>query len=306
MGLRVCSATIWSVIAAAGAPAATSPARSRQAARSLRSIWWMSLSCRCMSTPNGASPFARAITSEKLRSTQRILDIAEFVNEVSRMFALEDVTIADAGRHSDRQVAERVGRANVGFAVPADNAGVVVGHRLTDQPGLLERGIGAGGAVFDDVEERRQREHRELCAQRRRRGSERHQRAAVGRREAGEHGDGVGKEDIEAEAVRQLDELDELHLELGDVRAGKPTLREDFRPRRSLPLEVPVIGAGKRLTAQRRADSAVYVMVSSRHVEQGSVEVKDERRRPLRWQSAPPTRLEKREPERIRSPRGTA
>src|ERR1700722_2588232 len=128
----------------------------------------MSLSCRCMSTPNGASPSARTVISKKFLAPQRILDVADVVDEVARMLTLEDLAIAATGTHGDREVAERVGGGNVGVGVADDHARVVVGHRPADQPGLLERRIDAGRIVFDGVEKWRECKHRELRAERRR------------------------------------------------------------------------------------------------------------------------------------------
>src|ERR1700733_7886171 len=132
IGLRVCSATIWSVIADAGAPAATSTARSRQTARSLRSIWWMSLSWRCMSTPNGFSPLARAVISEEFRASQCVLDAADVVHDIPGVVELEDVAVTDTRAHRDRCIAERVRSGDVGFGIADDHGGVVRRHRLAD------------------------------------------------------------------------------------------------------------------------------------------------------------------------------
>src|ERR1035437_7797753 len=131
-------------------------------------------------------------------------------------------------------------------------------------------------------------------------------RAAICRHEPGEDRDRLREQDVESEAVGQLDAIGKHRLEGRDLRVVDTALCEDRRPAGPLPLQMPVGVTSQRLTAEGLADRAVDEMVSRRHVEQGSVEIIDERRRPLTRQSAPPTRLEKREPERIRSPRGTA
>src|SRR5580704_4136809 len=305
-GLRVRSAAICSEISAASAPAAISAARSRHTARSLRSIWWMSLSCRCMSTPNAVSPLALAVMSEQSRPPQGVLDASDVLDEIAGVVAREHVFIANTRAHRNGEVSERIRGRHVCLGVADDDGRVIVGHRLPDQPRFLKRRVTPRRCSFDRLEKGCEGKDGELRPQRCCRRAQRHERAAKGRDQPGEHRDGLGEQDVEPKVVRQLDEFHELCLETGDLRFVETALGQDLGPSRALSLQLPVRGTSQRLTAERFADRAVDVMVPRRHVEQGSVEVKDERRRPLPWQSAPPTRLEKRDPERIRSPGGTA
>src|SRR6202051_677626 len=112
----------------------------------------------------------------------------------------------------------------------------------------------------------------------------------MGRGEPGEHRDRLREKDVEPETVGELDELLKRRFEGRHLGVVQTALGENLGPAGSPPLQVPVRRAIEGLTAERPADGAVDMVVSRRHVEQGSVEVKDERRRALSWQSAPPTR----------------
>src|ERR1700730_7691579 len=185
-------------------------------------------------------------------------------------------------------------------------AGASAGTVLRVSRAFLNAGAPPRGCSFDRLEKGCEGKDGELRPQRCRRGAERHERAAKGRDQPCQHWDRLWEQDVEAEVVGELNEFDKGCLEARDLRFVETALTEDLLPSGAVALQLPVVGASERLTAERFADRAVDVMVPRRHVEQGSVEVKDERRRPLPWHSAPATRRENREPERIRSPGGTA
>src|ERR1017187_9475352 len=98
----------------------------------------MSLSCRCMSTPNGASPLLREVMSEQAGPWQRVLHVADAVDQVSGIFTGQHLAVANPRADGDRQIAERVRGHHVCFAVAEDDRRVVIRHRLADQSGLLE------------------------------------------------------------------------------------------------------------------------------------------------------------------------
>src|ERR1017187_10134472 len=106
-----------------------------------------------MSTPNGASPFSLAVMSEQARATQSVLDAPDVIHEVRGVVARKDVFVADARAHSDRHVAERVCRRDVGLGVTDYHRGVVRGHGLADQARLLKCRITARSRVFNRLEE---------------------------------------------------------------------------------------------------------------------------------------------------------
>src|SRR5579863_3268547 len=216
----------------------------------------MSLSCRCIRTPNGFSPLVRNVTSEQVRAPQRILDVADGVDDVARGVLLENVAIANARAHGDRDITEGIRRRDVCFRVADDDRRIVIGHRLSDEARLLERGIWTGGCNLDALEEGSEREYGQLRAKCSGRGAKRDERAPKRRGQSGEHRDCLGEQDVESETVRDLDQCRELVLEWSRLALVEPALREDLGHWGTTALEVPVGRSSQRLAAERGANGA--------------------------------------------------
>src|ERR1700730_8161478 len=92
-----------------------------------------------MSTPNAVSPLPLAVMSEQSRPPQGVLDAADVLDQIAGIVARENVLVAYARAHRNRDVAECVCGSNVGLGIADDDGRGVGRDPLAGEPRFLKR-----------------------------------------------------------------------------------------------------------------------------------------------------------------------